>query len=197
MKVARPVLRGPRRGNAPGLPDNTAPTTSPSFGLRWPSFPASTRDGGLWSGSTVPARSTTCWAGGDRRRLGYSVTFALPAYRASCSPSSPSSRGPRPTTAMLSPATAPALLRPPVGSVPPSIPGWFSLSNLALPEPEPSLVRPGHLGLRTDRLNPATCLPHTARRWGPKRPGHRLLSVFERLMRQARRDRLHLPEKHP
>jgi len=82
VKVARPVLRGPRRGNAPGLPDNTAADHIAVARAALAQLPGD--DPGR-PGRTVLIRTDGAGATHEfvnwlvRRRLAYSVGFTLPA----------------------------------------------------------------------------------------------------------------------
>jgi Transposase DDE domain group 1 len=82
VKVARPVLRGPRRGNASGLPDNTAAdhiAVVKSALAQLPGHRPGTRPGRKILIRTDGAGSThefLNWLTGQR--LSYSVGFALP-----------------------------------------------------------------------------------------------------------------------
>jgi len=82
VKVARPVLRGPRRGNAPGLPDNTAADHIAVTRAALAQLPGI--DPGR-PGRKVLVRTDGAGATHDfmnwlvRRRLAYSLGFTLPA----------------------------------------------------------------------------------------------------------------------
>ena len=82
MKVARPVLRGPWRGNAPGLPDNTAAdhiTVVRAALAQLPGHRPGTRPGRKVLVRTDGAGSShefLGWLSGQR--LSYSVGFTLP-----------------------------------------------------------------------------------------------------------------------
>jgi Transposase DDE domain group 1 len=82
VQVARPVLRGPRRGNAPGLPDNTAADHIAVIKAALAQLPG--HRGGRRPGRKVLVRTDAAGATHELltwlvgQRLSYSVGFTLP-----------------------------------------------------------------------------------------------------------------------